>query len=272
MGKGYSRFFNSRAFYRVVRGSRGSKKSKTAAISYIHDILKYSWANVLVVRRYSNTNRQSTFTDLRWAAKRLGVESQFKFDKGMPEITVKKTGQKIIFRGLDDELKITSISVDTGILSWCWFEECYQVESEKKFDTVVESIRGSYDAEDFFKQITVTFNPWNSQHWLKKKFFDEKTRVKDVFAMRSTFRCNEWLDDKDKERLEDIYRTNPRRARVVCDGEWGIAEGLVYEDNFSVYDFTDEEIASLPKYHGMDFGFKHDPTAVANIAVNMSKK
>lgn len=121
MGKGYSRFFNSRAFYRVVRGSRGSKKSKTAAISYIHDILKYSWANILVVRRYSNTNRQSTFTDLRWAAKRLGVESQFKFDKGMPEITVKKTGQKIIFRGLDDELKITSISVDTGILSWAWF-------------------------------------------------------------------------------------------------------------------------------------------------------
>lgn len=70
----------------------------------------------------------------------------------MPEITVKATGQKILFRGLDDELKITSITVDVGALCWAWFEEAYQIETEDKFSTVVESIRGSLDAPDFLNR------------------------------------------------------------------------------------------------------------------------
>ena len=61
LGKGYNRFYHSRQFYRVVKGIRGSKKSKTAALCYIHDLLKYPWANLLVVRRFSNTNKQSIF-------------------------------------------------------------------------------------------------------------------------------------------------------------------------------------------------------------------
>lgn len=271
LGKGYNRFANTRSFYRVVMGSRASKKSKSIALIYIHDILKYKWANLLVMRRYSNTNRQSTFTDLKWAARRLHVSHLFKFNPSLPEIVVKSTGQKIIFRGLDDELKITSISVDSGILSWAWFEEAYQIEDPKKFETVVESIRGSYPDPTFFKQITVSFNPWNSRSWLKRYFFDEKTRYRDVFALRTTFRTNEWLDESDKSHFEQIYRTNPKRARVVCDGNWGVAEGLVYEDNFEVYDFPDDEIRSLPKYYGLDFGFKNDPTAAAFVAVDMEK-
>ena len=159
IGKGYNRFWNSRNFYRVVKGSRGSKKSKTTALWYIIHIMKYKWANVLVIRRFSTTNRQSTFTDLKWACAKLGVTHLFKFNESLPEITYKPTGQKIIFRGLDDELKITSITVDVGILCWAWFEEAYQIETSDKFDTVVESIRGSHDDPDFFKQITVTFNP-----------------------------------------------------------------------------------------------------------------
>lgn len=120
LGKGYNRFFHCRNFYRVVKGGRGSKKSKSTALCYIHDILKYQWANILVVRRYSTTNRQSTYTDLKWATNRLGVTHLFKFNDSLPEITVKATGQKILFRGLDDPLKVTSITVDHGILSWVW--------------------------------------------------------------------------------------------------------------------------------------------------------
>ena len=64
-------------------------------------------------------------------------------------------------------MKIASITVDTGILCWAWFEEAYQIETFDKFGTVVESIRGSYQDDNFFKQITVTFNPWSERHWLK---------------------------------------------------------------------------------------------------------
>ena len=261
-GKGYNRYWHSKNFYRVVKGSRGSKKSKTTALNFVIRLLQYPWSNLLVVRRYSNTNKQSTYTDFKWACNKLNVSHLFKFNESLPEITVRKTGQKILFRGLDDELKITSITVDVGILCWVWFEEAYQIESEDKFSTVVESIRGTHDSEDFFKQITVTFNPWNERHWLKRVFFDEETKRSDTFSTTTTYKCNEWLDEVDIKRYEDLYITNPRRARIVCDGDWGVAEGLVY-DNVIVEDFNVKKLLKACKLAvGLDFGFTHDPTAL----------
>ncbi|HEQ9041512.1 TPA: PBSX family phage terminase large subunit [Streptococcus pyogenes] len=273
IGIGYGAFWRSRNFYRVVKGSRGSKKSKTTALNFIVRLLKYPWANLLVIRRYSNTNKQSTYTDFKWACNQLKVSHLFKFNESLPEITVKATGQKILFRGLDDELKITSITVDIGALCWAWFEEAYQIETEDKFSTVVESIRGTLDVPDFFKQITVTFNPWSERHWLKRVFFDEETKRADTFSGTTTFRVNEWLDDVDKRRYEDLYKTNPRRARIVCDGEWGVAEGLVF-DNFEVVDFDVEKTIQRVKETsaGMDFGFTQDPTTLICVAVDLANK
>lgn len=273
VGKGYGQFWRSKNFYRVVKGGRGSKKSKTTALYYIVAILKYSWANLLVVRRFSNTNKQSTYTDLKWAANRLKVSHLFKFNESLPEITVKATGQKILFRGLDDPLKITSITVDNGLLSWLWLEEAYQVENQDKFETLVESIRGSIDSPDFFKQITVTFNPWSERHWLKSAFYDKDSRKKDVFADTTTYRVNEWLDQQDIDRYEDLWRTNPRRAAVVANGDWGVAEGLVFE-NYEVRDF--DIMATIKRVGettaGVDFGFTHDPTTFPRLAVDLDNK
>lgn len=273
VGGGYNQFFNNKNFYRVVKGSRGSKKSKTTAINFIYRIMEYNWANLLVVRRFSNTNKQSTYTDLRWATNRLGVKHLFKFNDSLPEITYKPTGQKILFRGLDDPLKITSITVENGILCWAWFEEAYQIETFDKFSTVVESIRGSIDDSEFFKQITVTFNPWSERHWLKPTFFDEDTKLNNTFSYTTTYRVNEWLDEVDIARYEDLYRTNPRRARIVCDGDWGVAEGLVFE-NFEVKEFDwvkklkDKQVVA----HGSDFGFTQDPTTLISTIVDLKNK
>ena len=273
VGGGYNKFFNNKNFYRVVKGSRGSKKSKTTALNFIFRIMQYSWSNLLVVRRFSNTNKQSTYTDLRWATNRLGVKHLFKFNDSLPEITYKPTGQKILFRGLDDPLKITSITVENGILCWAWFEEAYQIETFDKFSTVVESIRGSVDDPEFFKQITITFNPWSERHWLKQVFFDEDTKLNNTFSYTTTYRVNEWLDDVDIARYEDLYRTNPRRARIVCDGDWGVAEGLVFE-NFEVKEFDwvkklkDKQVVA----HGSDFGFTQDPTTLVSTIVDTQNK
>lgn len=273
VGGGYGKFWRSKNFYRVVKGSRGSKKSKTTALNFITRLLKYPWANLLVVRRYSNTNKQSTYTDFKWACNQLKVAHLFKFNESLPEITLKKTGQKILFRGLDDELKITSITVDVGSLCWAWFEEAYQIETEDKFSTVVESIRGSLDVPDFFKQITVTLNPWNERHWIKRVFFDADTQRADTLALTTTYKCNEWLDEIDRQRYEDLYTTNPRRARIVCDGEWGVAEGLVFE-NTRVEDFDVQKTIQRVKETtaGMDFGFTQDPTTLICVAVDFENK
>ncbi|MCG2363499.1 PBSX family phage terminase large subunit [Staphylococcus epidermidis] len=273
VGGGYNQFFNNKNFYRVVKGSRGSKKSKTTALNFIYRLMEYEWANLLVVRRFSNTNKQSTYTDLRWATNRLGVKHLFKFNDSLPEITYKPTGQKILFRGLDDPLKITSITVENGILCWAWFEEAYQIETFDKFSTVVESIRGSIDDSDFFKQITVTFNPWSERHWLKPTFFDEDTKLNNTFSYTTTYRVNEWLDEVDIARYEDLYRTNPRRARIVCDGDWGVAEGLVFE-NFEVkeFDWVKKLKEKQVVAHGSDFGFTQDPTTLISTIVDLKNK
>lgn len=273
IGSGYNEFWHNKNFYRVVKGSRGSKKSKTTALNFIYRLMEYEWANLLVVRRFSNTNKQSTYTDLKWATNQLGVTHLFKFNDSLPEITYKPTGQKILFRGLDDPLKITSITVENGILCWAWFEEAYQIETFDKFSTVVESIRGSIDDSDFFKQITVTFNPWSERHWLKPTFFDEDTKLNNTFSYTTTYRVNEWLDEVDIARYEDLYRTNPRRARIVCYGDWGVAEGLVFE-NFEVkeFDWVKKLKEKQVVAHGSDFGFTQDPTTLISTIVDLKNK
>lgn len=276
LGKGYNEFHHSKNFYRVVKGGRGSKKSKNTAIDFICKILKHPWANILVVRRFGNTNRQSTYTDFLWAMNRLKVGHLFNTNASYPEITVKDTGQKILFRGLDDPLKITSISVEVGVLCWVWFEELYQIENESDFDTVVESIRGEYKSNDFYKQVTATFNPWHEKHWSNDAFFkrESKSYRDDVFSRTTTFRNNEFLDDHDRKRYLDLYRTNPKRARVVCDGDWGISEGLVFDNITSrPIDFGSE--IDVNKFHrlvGLDFGYENDPTALIVSYLDVDNK
>lgn len=86
IGGGYNRFWHNKNFYRVVKGSRGSKKSKTTALNIIYRMMKYSWLNTLVVRRFSNTLRQSAYTDLKWAINQLGVSHLWKTNDSLPEL------------------------------------------------------------------------------------------------------------------------------------------------------------------------------------------
>lgn len=113
----------------------------------------------------------------------------------------------------------------------------------------------------------------SERHWLKREFFDVETKRRDTFSDTTTFRVNEWLDDVDRQRMEDLYRTNPRRARIVCDGEWGVAEGLVFE-NFRVKDFDPiQKIKEIQETtHGMDYGYTNDPTTLVSSVVDLKRK
>ena len=158
VGKGYKTFGNYKGRYRVVKGSRGSKKSTTTALWIIYNMMKYSLANTLVVRRVFNTHKDSTWTQLKWAVNVLGVSHLWNFSKSPLEATYIPTGQKILFRGLDDPMSITSITVEVGYLCWAWFEEAFQIMNEDDFNKVDMSIRGELPP-GYFKQITLTFNP-----------------------------------------------------------------------------------------------------------------
>lgn len=257
VGKGYKTFWNFKGRYRVVKGSRASKKSTTTAINLIYRIMKYPKSNALVVRKTYRTLQDSCYAQLRWAADRLGVKEYFDFKLSPLEIIYKPTGQKILFRGLDDPLKVTSVTVDVGYLCFLWIEEAYEIMSESDFDMLDESIRGEVPGE-LFKQITLTLNPWNERHWIKGRFFDRED--KDTLAITTNYLCNEWLDESDRNVFERMKVHNPRRFQVAGLGNWGIAEGLVYE-NFIEKSFTLNDVRDFVTVAGLDFGYTNDPTA-----------
>lgn len=158
IGKGYKNFWKFKGRYRVVKGSRASKKSTTTAMNLIFNIMKYEKSNALVIRKTYRTLRDSCFAQLKWAISRLGVNHLWKQTLTPLELTYIPTGQKILFRGLDDPLKITSVSVENGYLCFLWIEEAYEISSEDDFDMLDESIRGEVP-KGLFKQITITLNP-----------------------------------------------------------------------------------------------------------------
>ncbi|TGD34936.1 PBSX family phage terminase large subunit [Leuconostoc mesenteroides] len=268
----YAPLFNTKHRYIVYKGSRGSGKSEAEATKVIYDIITKTYVNWLVLRRYANTNRQSTFTLLQKVANRMGVGNLFQFNSSLPEITYKPTGQKILFRGADKPLSITSISVETGNLCRLWVEEAYQLESEEAFDTVDESMRGIINDSNGFYQTVLTFNPWNERHWLKKRFFDKDTRVTNSLALTTTYKDNPFLDEDYVNRLLEMKERNPRRARVAVDGEWGVAEGLIYE-NTIVENFDIREVLKGARIvRGMDWGYGPDPTVFMEYAINVRTK
>lgn len=225
--------------------------------------MKHPKANLLVVRKTYRTLKDSCFTELKWAINRLGVQDYFDIKESPLEIIYIPTGQRIYFRGLDDPFKVTSITVEVGYLCWMWLEEAYEISNEDDFNVLDESIRSSLDAAPFlFKQITLTLNPWNEKHWIKKRFFD--TKDDEILAMTTNYMCNEWLDKSDLRVFETMRINNPKRYKVAGLGEWGIVDGLVY-DNWVEQSFDLNEvlkISGIQSAFGLDFGYTNDPSAL----------
>ena len=271
VGKGYKTFWNYKGRYRVVKGSRASKKSKTTALWFIVNMMKYKGANLLVIRKTFRTLKDSCFTELKWAIHRLGVDAWWDVKESPLEMTYKPTGQKIYFRGLDDPLKVTSITVEYGVLCWGWIEEAYEIMSEADFDTLDESIRGEIPEEfnGLWKMWTLTFNPWNEHHWLKHRFFDNPDP--DILALTTNYLCNEFLDKADLQVFERMKTNNPRRYAVAGLGGWGVVEGLVYE-NWKEQEFTLKDVKDCKTRCGLDFGYTNDPTASPIMFLNIQDK
>ncbi len=271
VGRGYDEFWMDKSLYRLCKGAKGSKKTTTCALYYIYHLMKYPDANLLVVRKVYRTIKDSVFAILIWSIDKLGVTSLWKINRSDLEMTYIPTGQKILFRGMDDPYKLASITVSKGVLCWVWFEEFFEITSEDAFNKLTMSIRGQMPpGSGLWKQFTCTFNPWSENSWIKKRFFDNPDA--DTFTCTTTYKDNEFLDEVDIARYTAMYKHNPRQARVYCDGDWGIAEGLIYtnwhEEDFNIY----EVLASSPRIKtsfGLDFGYSISYNAFVAIAVDL---
>lgn len=271
VGGGYDEFWKDKSRYRVLKGGKGSKKSATTALNMIFRLMKYADSNLLVVRQVMNTHRDSTFAQLKWAQEKLGVSHLWQNNVSPMEMTYIPTGQKILFRGFDDVLKLASTTVPKGYLCWVWIEEAFEIASEADFDKLDLSVPRGSVPEPLFKQTTLTFNPWSDGHWLKPRFFDKPQQ--NVKTFTTNYLLNEFLDQTDRAVFERMKQTNRRKYEVAGLGNWGIAEGLVYENwKIGREEITPENDYLWKSFFGLDYGYTNDPTAFIAFKVNPRDK
>ncbi len=267
VGGGYDEFWNCKKRYRVLKGGKGSKKSATTALNFIFRLMKEKKSNLLVVRQVMNTHRDSTFAQLKWAQEKLGVASLWNNTLSPLEMVYKPTGQRIIFRGFDDVLKLASTTVSYGYLNYVWIEEAFEISNEADFDKLDLSMPRGKIPPPLYKQTTITFNPWSEGHWLKKRFFDNKSSFVATFS--TNYLVNEFLDDTDRLVFERMKKNNPRKYEVAGLGNWGVSEGLVFE-NWQVgkTNISEDEDYKWKSFFGLDYGYTNDPTAFIAFKAN----
>lgn len=267
VGQGYDKFWNCKKRYRVLKGGKASKKSATTALNFIFRLMKEKDSNLLVVRQIMNTHRDSTFAQLKWAQEKLGVAEYWSNTVSPLEMIYKPTGQKIIFRGFDDVLKLASTTVSKGYLNFVWIEEAFEIADEADFDKLDLSVPRGQIPPHLYKQTTITFNPWSDTHWLKRRFFDTPSPNTAVFS--TNYLINEFLDETDRLIFERMKKTNRRKYDVAGLGNWGISDGLVFE-NWAIGKkiISKDEEYKWKSFFGLDYGYTNDPTAFIAFMAN----
>lgn len=270
---------NCHCRYRCFKGGRNTKKSYDIdGYEVIDKILSDSRRNILIVRQTFSTHKQSTFATLMRIINQPDINNPnltfnhlFKINKTDLTITRIATGQVILFRGMDDANKITSIRVVHGFLTDVYFEEAFELESYEEFRKIDGTIRGPLP-DGLFYQITFCFNAWNKDHWLYERFF--KGRLEDDFAYLethpysdfkdedllitgaygrglylniSTFRANEFRTEEYDEAMEELKNKAIDYYKVEALGMWGNAGETTYSH------FNDKLIISLQDVMNMRF-------------------
>ena len=264
--KDYKKFVNFKGRYRIVKGSKASKKSKTTASWIIQNMMnsKYSLANTLVIQKTEQALKDSSFQELQWVLHQLNVEKNWKYIKNPFEMIYIPTGQKIIFRNINNASR--SISLKKGYLCWVWVEDAHEITLDD-FLKIDESLRGTLP-KPLFYQLTLTFTPWKSSLWIKKKFFDQKSP--EILAITTTYKTNEWLDIQYLQMLENLRKTNPNRYQVIALGEWELIGNQIYE-NYEKKFFDPQKVPGILVF-GLDFGYSKDPTAFFVGKINIDQK
>lgn len=255
--------FKDESRYQVLWGGAGSGKSHIVARKILYRLLKESHVkhNFLIIRKVDRTIKRSVFTLMRNIISIWGLTKDFDINLTDKTITYIPTGAQIMFSGLDDVEKLKSIEGVTSI----WVEEATELTQED-FEQLDLRLRGNHGA---VKQIILTFNPISEQHWIKKVFFDDP--IEGVFTLHTTYLDNHFIDDEYKMVMENKKKTNPRYYNIYALGNWGTAEGLVF-NNATDRLIREEEIKGLECVQGLDFGYTNDPTAFHQSYVDLAKK
>lgn len=206
--------------YLVFYGGGSSGKSYYIAQRYIYKLIHPVRCNLLCVRQTADTNRRSTFPLLKQVISNWNLSEHFKVNESDMRIKCLLTGNEVAFAGLDDVEKIKSITFENGELTDIWVEEATECQ-EADINQLKVRLRGGKSK----KQMVLSFNPINIQHWIKKHFIDSGLAT----VCFSTYKDNKFLTDDDRRALEDLRLTDEYTYEVYCLGKWGIVGKTVFD-------------------------------------------
>lgn len=235
--------------YIVSRGGSGSGKSVGHAQKIVYYTTAIPGRNTLVLRNVGDTNRGSTYNEICKAIHSFNLGSLYKIRDSDMVITC-VNGNQIVFKGLDDVQKVKSTTFPRGILTDIWIEEASET-TEEDFEELDLRLRGK--CEHSF-QITLTFNPIDSMHWIKGRFFDNVDDRASCYL--STYKDNKWCDDETIKNMEILKTKNAYLYQVYACGEWGNAGDIVFQNaRYERCPYAEEDFDEVCV--GMDFGYSH---------------
>ena len=245
--------------WEVYLGSAGSGKSYFITQKIIYRCLTEQ-VRVLVCRRYGTTIRNTCFSLFKDILNKWKLTPYVKIRE--TDFNIKfPNGSEIIFTGLDEETKLLSLN-NIGVI---FIEEAFEVPQ-----AIVEQLNLRLRGKVKNQQIMMAFNPISKNSWL----FDFCNNPPDSYLfIHSTYKDNPFLTAEYVASLEELYKRNPAKARVFCDGEWGVnPDGLVLT-NWTTQDFNPLDLAAKGYEHraGMDLGWV-DKTAIIDSLYDRENK
>lgn len=251
-------------------GGRGSLKSSTVSILVVLLIMQEKNKNIhaVVLRKVANTIRDSVFAQYIWAIGELGAAAYWESKVSPMELIYKPTGQKIMFRGADDPMKIKSIKVPFGYIGITHFEEKDQFAGRSEIRTILQSTMRGGDKYWNFE----SYNPPISRdNWANKDSLEERA---DRLCHKSTYleAPREWLGEQFILEAEHLRDTDERAYQHEYLGIPVGTGGNVFE-KLELRDISDEEISRFDRiYQGVDFGWFPDPFAFIRLHYDRARE
>ena len=256
--------------YFIVSGGRGSGKS--FSVNALLVMLTYEQGHTILFTRYTLTSAYiSIIPEFIDKLEQFGSIADFHITKD--EILNKKTGSKIIFRGIktssgDQTANLKSLQ---GITTWV-VDEAEELVDEQKFDTIDLSVRQQGKPN----RIILILNPTTKEHFIYRRFFEDRgvqegsnTTKENTTYIHTTYKDNiKNLSKSYIEQIEQMKIRRPEKYKQQMLGAWlNKAEGVIF-NNWSVGEF--KHIGT--SVWGQDYGFAADPSTLVEVNIDSSNK
>lgn len=257
--------------YFVITGGRGSGKSYSINLFLL--LLTYEVGHVILFTRYTLTSAHvSIIPEFIDKINTLDLSNDFYITKD--EIINKKTGSKILFKGIKTSSGTQTANLKSlaGVTTWV-LDEAEELTDEDTFDKIDFSIR----AKHVQNRVILVLNPATKEHFIYKRFFESKG-VKDgsnIVKGDTTYIHTTYLDNYENLSKSFILQIEDMKARrkqkyehQILGGWLDKAEGVVF-NNWSFGKFNPN---NLPTSFGLDFGFSIDPDTLIEVAIDKNNK